>query len=374
VQQVVSVDDERAIEWMEWSDDGQLLGAVSSTGAVHVYLSKLTILGDSFGSHLIFLSSLLEVTIVNVSEDINESLMMIRIDVEPSLVSIGPFHAAVTMNNRAWFYSLTGNEPSILREREYVGIIKCLKLNGDYVAALFANGTVHLHLIENESSSGIASSSSNREGKDYERRDVKSFPESGGSSLGGRITTLCLTNDFLIFATDSGSIEFFILEDWAMVNVYRHSNGVKMIAADSNGVRLALIDERNDAYIYNATNDFILPIPAQYFPTGVKSLLWETWIHDKGVFVVNDSKHSHVFIYVRDTIDGPSVEFVGKTKIPSSQFPLLLYNGVIVTQTQSGKASNFVLSTHDFAEKMNQRDLLKNEYLRDILKLNFQYV
>ena len=357
---MLTIDDEQSVEWLEWSDDGQLLAMVSPTGTIHVYLSKLTILGDSFGTRLAFLSSLLEITVFNVQEDLNDSVVIIRIEIEPSLVAVGPFHAAVAMNNKVWFYTLTGNDSTgLLREREYIGIVKCLKLNGDYAAALFTNGILHLHLIENEINSNDDS------------RDLKSFPESTGSTIGaGKVTTLCLTNDFLIFATDSGSIEFFMLEDWVMVGVYRHTTGIKMISANVNGIRVAIIDDRNDAYIYNSVTDVMIQISQKDFPTNTKTILWESWPFDKGVFIACDQKLAYVFIHIRDTIDGPTVEYVGKMKIPSGQYPLLLYNGVVVCQTQSGKTSNFVLSTHDFTDKMNDRLRLKNELLRDILKLH----
>jgi WD repeat-containing protein 19 len=359
IETVLTVDDEQAIDWMEWSDDGQMLAMVAPSESIHVYLTKLTILGDSYGTRLAFLSSLLEVTVFNVEEDLRDSVVIIRIDVEPSLVAVGPYHAAVAMNNRVWFYSLTGSETTVLlREREYVAIVKCLKLNGDFAAALFTNGTIHLHLIENEHS-----------GHD-DRADVKSFPDSAGSSLGGgKITTLCLTNDFLIFATDSGSIEFFMLEDWVMVGVYRHTTGVKMISANANGIRVAIIDDRNEAFIYNSVTDVMLQISQNDFPTNAKNILWESWPLDKGVFIACDSKYAYVFVHIRDTIEGPVVEFVGKMKIPTGQYPLLLYNGVVVCQTQSGKTSNFVLTTHDFTDKMGDKSKLKTELLRDILKL-----
>ncbi|XP_054159699.1 WD repeat-containing protein 19-like [Oppia nitens] len=360
VQSVMTIDDEPAIEWMEWSDDGQLLAMVSPSGTIHVYLSKLTILGDSFGTRLAFLSSLLEVTVFSVQEDLSDSVIITRVDVEPSLVAVGPYHVAVAMNNRVWFYNLTVNESTeLLREREYVGIVKCLKINGDYAAALFTNGTIHLHLIENELNPN-----------DYDSRDLKAFPDSAGSSIGnGKITTLCLTNDFLIYATDSGSIEMFMLEDWVMVCVYRHTIGIKMISSNVSGIRIAVVDDRNDAFIYNAVTDVMIQLSQNDFPTNPKFILWESWPLDKGVFIACDIKFAYVFIYIRDTIEGPAVEYAGKMKIPSGQFPLLLYNGVVVCQTQSGKTSNFVLSTHDFGDKMTEKSRLKCELLVNILKL-----
>lgn len=53
------------------------------------------------------------------------------------------------MNNRVWFYALTGPEQQfLLKEKEYVGILRALKLNGDYAAALFTDGRLFLHVIE----------------------------------------------------------------------------------------------------------------------------------------------------------------------------------------------------------------------------------
>lgn len=100
IQSVITIDDERTIEWMEYSDDGQLLALVSSSGNIHVYLNKLNILGDSHGTRLAFLSSLLEVTVANISEDSNESMMLIKIDIEPSQLAVGQNHIAIAMNNR----------------------------------------------------------------------------------------------------------------------------------------------------------------------------------------------------------------------------------------------------------------------------------
>lgn len=148
---VLNIEDEKAIEWMEWTDDGQLIALASSSGAVHVYLAKLTILGANYGSRAAYQSSLLEVTILNVSEDPAESMMVLRIDIEPSIIAIGPYHVVVCINNRAWFYAITGSSAQILlKEKEYFSIIKSIKLNGDYAAALFTDGKLQIHSIDED--------------------------------------------------------------------------------------------------------------------------------------------------------------------------------------------------------------------------------
>ena len=51
---------------------------------------------------------------------------------------------------------------------------------------------------------------------------------------------------------------------------------------------------------------------------------------------------------------GSKVEFVGVTKLPYGQVPLMLYYGDIVLQTSSGKVASVRLETHNFHEKVPQ--------------------
>ncbi|MPC49311.1 WD repeat-containing protein 19 [Portunus trituberculatus] len=67
---VVTVDDERGLDWLEWSDDGQLLAVASPTGNIHVYLTKLPVLGGAHTTRVAFLTSLLEVTVTNIMEKV----------------------------------------------------------------------------------------------------------------------------------------------------------------------------------------------------------------------------------------------------------------------------------------------------------------
>lgn len=48
------------------------------------------------------------------------------------------------------------------------------------------------------------------------------------------------------------------------------------------------------------------------------------------------------------SLKGSKVILVGATKLPFSHKPLLLYNGELTCQTQSGKTSSVLLSTHSF--------------------------
>lgn len=52
-----------------------------------------------------YLTSLLEVTVASVLEG-SQATTTIAAEVEPSFMALGPYHLALGMNNRAWFYSL----------------------------------------------------------------------------------------------------------------------------------------------------------------------------------------------------------------------------------------------------------------------------
>lgn len=184
------------------------------------------------------------------------------------------------------------------------------------------------------------------------------------------ITTVSLTNEFLVYGTESGSIEFFSLEDWSMVNIYRHSSQIKLIEADLAGLRLIGIDSRGEIFLYNAINDSTISIKEPpNLASSISKILWESWHPDMHVFGICDSRNIFIYSYVRDSIYGQRVEYVGKMRILSGQYPLLLCNGILVCHTERGNTSNFVLSTHDFTDKMKEKSKLRSEFLKDILKL-----
>lgn len=43
---------------------------------------------------------------------------------------------------------------------------------------------------------------------------------------------------------------------------------------------------------------------------------------------------------------GPIVEYVGESKLPYGMVPIMLYNGEITLQTQSGRIQTQILDTH----------------------------
>ncbi|KAF2983126.1 hypothetical protein EK904_011176, partial [Melospiza melodia maxima] len=326
---IINLDDEnKGVDQMAWTDDGQLLAVSTRRGSLHVFLTKLPILGDACSTRIAYLTSLLEVTIANHVE--SELPVTVSVEVEPSFVAIGVYHLAVGMNNRAWFYALGENNVKKLKDVEYLGTVASMHLNSDYAAALF-EGKVQLHMIESE---GLGA---------QEERETRLFPANDDKY---RILCHALTSDFLIYGTDTGVINYFFIEDWQFVNEYRHPVSVRKVFPDPNGTRMAFIDDKSDGFVYCPVNDRAYEIP-DFSPT-IKGILWENWPMDKGVFVAFDDDKVYTYVFHKDTIQGSKIILAGATEVPYSHKPLLLYNGELTCQTPSGKTNSIYLSTHGF--------------------------
>ncbi|XP_069058187.1 WD repeat-containing protein 19 isoform X2 [Pleurodeles waltl] len=332
---IINLDDEtKGLDWLSWTDDGQLLAVSTQRGSLHVFLTKLPVLGDTCGTKIAYLTSLLEVTVANYIE--GEQPITVSVEVEPSFVAVGPFHLAVGMNNRAWFYALTDNGVEKLKDVEYLGTVASMCLNSDYAAALF-EGKVQLHVIESE---GLDS---------QEERETRLFPALDDKC---RIWCHALTSDFLVYGTDTGVIQYFYIEDWQYVNEYRHTVGVKKVFPDPSGTRLVFIDEKSDGFVYCPVNDSVYEIPN--LSPSIKGILWENFPTDKGVFCACDDDKVYTYVFHKDTIQGSKVILAGGTKLLFSHKPLMLHNGELTCQTQSGKTNNFYLNTHSFLGKLKE--------------------
>ncbi|XP_074649650.1 WD repeat-containing protein 19-like isoform X1 [Tubulanus polymorphus] len=328
---IIYLDDERSLDKISWTDDGQLMALSTQKGSLHVYLTKLPILGAAIQTRIAYLTSLLEVTI---QDDVNRGAStVLAIEVEPSFIGLGPYHLAVGMNNRAWFYMLSEGGPEKMKDREYLGTVQSIKLNADYAGVSF-EGKVQLHMIEGESM-----------GTD-ESRETRLFPDDSSS---GRITCHDVTPEFLIYGTDTGGIHYFYIEDWQFVNEFRHVVGIRKLFPDPSGTRLVFIDDKSDGYVYNPVNDQIIEIPN--FSSTTHGVLWENWLPDKRIFISYDDDTIVTYLLHKESYKGSKVVQVGNTKLPYGHVPIMLYNGEVTLQTQSGKVQTLVLSTHDFEGK-----------------------
>lgn len=110
-EEVLTVEEETRLETIQWTQDGQMLTVSSSRARIHAYLSRLPLVGSSWGNKVAFLSSLTEISVHCIeteSESAGGSSLTIRLETEPSVIAVGYDHVAAVMNNKAWFYSVTG--------------------------------------------------------------------------------------------------------------------------------------------------------------------------------------------------------------------------------------------------------------------------
>jgi len=66
---VLTLEGEVSVEQIGWSQDGQLLAASTRNGNIRIFLTRLTQLSASFGTHIALLSSLNEVTLYDCHFD-----------------------------------------------------------------------------------------------------------------------------------------------------------------------------------------------------------------------------------------------------------------------------------------------------------------
>jgi len=311
------------LDRLEWTQDGQVLSCSSMNGEVHNFLASLPIINDSFETRLVYLTSLLELSVLDVLTDETSKIM---IETEPAFVALGSMHVAVGMNNQAWFYRVDPVNGTIrVNQRDYLGTVEEVKLNDRY-AAVLSEGRVQVHVIES--------------GEDPGEEEDLLFPDKGHSN---DISCVGLTQSFLMFGTKRGSIHYFYLEDKTLVNEYRHEDGdIRSLHPNVAGTRMLFVDGRFAVNLFNPVNDQVLPVPK--FTGSLEAALWDG--ADPNVFVLADARQFYVYVYAPVSISGPLINFVGTTPRPHGFSPVLLYNGVVTCQLKSGSLERLPLGTH----------------------------
>lgn len=281
-----------------WSPDGHVLTASTDTGSIVAFLARMPVVHASFGSQIAYLSSLREIT---VSEDI-----IFQVDLEPSFLAIGQSHVAVGMNSIVMYYSFFAQDTSSsccskkVGEQAYVGTVDDVCLNSRF-AAILSGRTVALHEIEPSAEA-----------------PTKKFPCRGDSedSKGSTsaVTSIALTEHFLVFGTDAGTVEFFSLSDWSLLSgtELRHTTPIKSVHPNAPGTRVLCVDDEDQAFVYNPATGEKTPVPG--FPAAPKVVvMWDSV--DQHVILVADGSELHTFVYAPITIKGAMVSKLGPVEI-----------------------------------------------------------
>ena len=208
---------------IDWSPDGTILTVSTRSGYVYNFLAKMPMIYSHYGTNIAYLSSLREISVVDTVSKARP--LTLTVNIEPTFNALGASHVAVGMNNRILYYRCLQDDVGKVAEQEYLGTVKSVCLN-DKFAAVLSDSQVTLHMIEPVKGGGA---------------QRKTFPERDDGSNSFKATAIALTNQFLIYGTDAGTVEFFYLTEWATLSgtELRHNCEIKAIYPNGQGTRVS---------------------------------------------------------------------------------------------------------------------------------------
>ncbi|KAA0198003.1 hypothetical protein FBUS_08310, partial [Fasciolopsis buskii] len=273
---------------LQWSDDGQLMAVATPRQLLHVFLSQLPMLASvaqSKTSHLSArLSSLLEVTLeplpfnhLPVLSDYYKVPRVLVTELEPTFIGLGLKYLAIGMNNRAWFFELKDSGMERASEVEYLDVVDRVSVGDQYAASCGPAGKLTLHWIDpktfpvKENTTAASQLDESQSTACTGSRENRVFPEPNQTNC--KVTGFQVTSQFLIFGTNTGGLYYFHLEDWAYLNEFQHAVGIVSVFPNMNGTRVAFIDDRSCAYIYNPVIEELIELP-DFSPSATR-ILWD---------------------------------------------------------------------------------------------------
>jgi WD repeat-containing protein 19 len=315
------------VRGVQWTSDGNFLSVVLADGQVLTYLMSMPMVNANAGPFIAYMKSLREVQVRDVTDTANKkgTQSVIKVDVEPDLMAMGGEYVAMAKNNMCWFYTRgeAGRAGQRVNEVDYNSTVDRVCMNAT-TAAVLHGGKVNLHHITG----------------DPDGKHTRSFPDGSDDS---EISTVHLTDAFLIYGTTTGLIEYVSLDDETRPNDFRHICGIKSIWSNPLGTRLVVQDMNLVGYIYSPVSSQLVEI--EEFPRQVKTVLWDK--KDVGVLAVVGDKGISTYKYTAHSLRSQAwCRLVCKTEAPALAAPIVLINGELHYQTASGVLSKIVLESH----------------------------
>lgn len=329
---------------LSWSPDGQILTVGTNAGNVYNFLAKMAVLYASHRTSVAYLSSLREIAVVDTVR--RGRPIDITVKLEPSLLALGANHLAAGMNNRVYYHRLAEGSSDVsqpINEQEYVGVVKEVQLNATF-AVILTDSKAIIHPIE---SSPTAQS------------QTRTFPSREEGSF-AKVTCIALTDDFLYYGTEAGTVEVFFLGEWALLSgaELRLDNPIKRLYPNSSGTRVVVVDSANQCFLFNpVTGGGVNQSITQFdqAPSTIVSVMWD--FEEKNVIMFYDGKYIHSFIYIPVSIKGALVIKLGPVVVSSTgevnltpdrielnpgNIPILSSAGALTCQTAAGSPSSIV--------------------------------
>lgn len=342
-----------------WSPDGQILTIGTSSGNVYNFLAKMSILHARFRTSIAYLSSLREVSIIDVTK--RSRPVDVALKLEPGLIAIGGKHIAAGMNNRVYYHKIS--PPTLVNDQEYVGTVREVQLNQTF-AVVFTDSKAMLHPIE-----PVSPDSDSAMGPGGQKL-TKTFPSREEGSF-ATITCIALTEDFLFYGTEAGTVEIFFLSEWTLLAgaELRLDHPVKKIYPNHNGTRVVVIDDHNQVFLFNpvtggGVNQSIVRFDST--PQAVISVMWD--VIEKNVVMLFDGKCIHTYVYVQSSMKGSLLTKIGpvevsadgevtlkpgKIELVPGNTPIISSNGVLTCQSVVGNLTTIV---HPYFDQLAENE------------------
>lgn len=354
-----------------WSPDGQILTVGTHSGNIYNFLAKMSILNATYKSNIAYLSSLRELSVVDAIKRSRPTEVALRL--EPSIIAIGSRHVAAGMNNKVYFHRIGGSEDTVVNEQEYPGTVREVQLNTQYAVVMTEN-KAHLHSIEPEPAN-------NRNGNDERTSHIFPKREEGPYS---RITCIALTDNFLYYGTEAGTVEAFMLQDKVMLSgvELRLDNPIKSVTPNSSSSLLVVVDSSNQVYLFNPLNGGGVNQSITRFetaPSNISQVVWD--IKEKNVILLYDGKFIHTYVYVSTSMKGSailtklgpvSVSSEGqielnpdKVELTPGNTPIMSVSGFLTCQTSAG---NLTAICHPYFDQLQTRKRRDEESIDKVSK------
>lgn len=342
-----------ALSRCAWTNDGQILTVSSRNGTVYTFLTRIPVLSASYGSYIIFLSSLRELSIRDVVTD--TEVAKVEVEIEPAFAALSNGIAAVGMNNHVWYYSFSANgKPAkLICDRTYPNVVESVVVSPNYAAVLIDGGHAKLHQFE-------------------EKRDRdRSFPEKDPTT---KVTTHAMTDNFYMFGTASGLFTIFSLHDHEIVTEYRHICGIRSIQPNTMGTRVAWVDQSGAGAVFNPATEVATVVDG--IEASTERFLWDPT--DYGGLVGVTGKALTPFVYAPNTRYGSVCTAIRKngsekafsTPRPYGFAPVLMFRGVVVCQMPTGTLAPVPLQSHQAVHYSATGDPEAFSYLIQMFRLS----
>lgn len=263
-----------------WSPDGQILSVCTTAGNVYNFLAKMSILNAKYKTSIAYLSSLREISVVDAVKKGRPTDVSLKL--EPSIIAVGAKHVAAGMNNRVYYHRLDEDATQANDQEYHLGTIREVQLNHHY-AVVLTDKKAMLHPIEPSPDA---------------HENSKTFPIKD-EGLYAIINSIALTDDFLYYGTEAGSVELFFLSEWKELPSaeLRLENPIRKLYPNTNGTRVVIVTSLDEVFLYNpvigggSSSSSPSALKFDNTPMKIVTVLWDT--KEKNVIMLYDGKYTH---------------------------------------------------------------------------------